>query len=379
MKFKRGMKSVNMKKLFRRNQIIVTTLAVMIAAAGYLNYTSKQELEAGNVISEAGMMDISDEDILMENQKVLDSQNNYEEILSLDQDLSDIEEAESLAEGGLETGEDIQQIAQAETLSDQAGMEAGAQEGISEDMSETQAGYENPGEAILTSGMSVADYIAGVQLSREQVRAKNKDTLLAIINNANIEESAKQQAIQDMIRLTDIAEKENAAETLLLAKGFSDPVVSISSDKVDVVVNASSITDAQRAGGNIVAELESRNTHKVYEKDKIGEVQIADEVVAIIAGLAATEVEGVDSMAGNITNELVGRLGMKNLSKGVKVDVTEEHVSVDLSLNIKYGYNIPTVSEKVQDKVKSAIENMTGLNVLDVNIKIASVNMEESR
>ncbi len=258
MKFKRGMKSVNMKsvggmksvnmkKLFRRNQIIVTTLAVMIAAAGYLNYTSKQELEAGNVISEAGMMDISDEDILMENQKVLDSQNNYEEILSLDQDLSDIEEAESLAEGGLETGEDIQQIAQAETLSDQAGMEAGAQEGISEDMSETQAGYENPGEAILTSGMSVADYIAGVQLSREQVRAKNKDTLLAIINNANIEESAKQQAIQDMIRLTDIAEKENAAETLLLAKGFSDPVVSISSDKVDVVVNASSITDAQRA------------------------------------------------------------------------------------------------------------------------------------
>ena len=258
MKFKRGMKSVNMKsvggmksvnmkKLFRRNQIIVTTLAVMIAAAGYLNYTSKQELEAGNVISEAGMMDISDEDILMENQKVLDSQNNYEEILSLDQDLSDIEEAESLAEGGLETGEDIQQIAQAETLSDQAGMEAGAQEGISEDMSETQAGYENPGEAILTSGMSVADYIAGVQLSREQVRAKNKDTLLAIINNANIEESAKQQAIKDMIRLTDIAEKENAAETLLLAKGFSDPVVSISSDKVDVVVNASSITDAQRA------------------------------------------------------------------------------------------------------------------------------------
>ena len=93
----------------------------------------------------------------------------------------------------------------------------------------------------------------------------------------------------------------------------------------------------------------------------MGEVRIADEVVAIIAGLAATEVDGVDSMAGNITNELVGKLGMKNLSKGVKVDVTEEHVSVDLSLNIKYGYNIPDVSERVQDRVKSAIENMTGL------------------
>lgn len=125
-----------------------------------------------------------------------------------------------------------------------------------------------------------------------------------------------------------------------------------------------------------MTETENRSTHKVYEKDKLGEVQIADEVVAIIAGLAATEVEGVDSMAGNITNELVGKLGMKNLSKGVKVDVTEDHVSVDLSLNLTYGYNIPDVSEAVQDRVKSAIENMTGLSVLDVNIKIASVNME---
>ena len=128
-----------------------------------------------------------------------------------------------------------------------------------------------------------------------------------------------------------------------------------------------------------MTEAENRSTHKVYEKEKIGEVQNADEVVAIIAGLAATEVEGVDSMAGNITNELVGKLGMRNLSKGVKVDVTEEHVSVDLSLNLKYGYNIPEVCEKVQERVKTAIENMTGLSVLDVNIKIAGVNMENAR
>ena len=126
-----------------------------------------------------------------------------------------------------------------------------------------------------------------------------------------------------------------------------------------------------------MAELEGRNTHKLYEKEMMGEVRIADEVVAIIAGLAATEVDDVDSMAGNITNELVGKLGMKNLSKGVKVEVTEEHVSVDLSLNIKYGYNIPDVSERVQDRVKSAIENMTGLTVLDVNIRIAGVNINE--
>ena len=128
-----------------------------------------------------------------------------------------------------------------------------------------------------------------------------------------------------------------------------------------------------------MAETENRSTHKVYEKDKLGEVQIADEVVAIIAGLAATEVDGVDSMAGNITNELVGKLGMKNLSKGVKVDVPEDHVSVDLSLNLTYGYNIPEVSEAVQDRVKSAIENMTGLSVLDINIKIAGVNMEAAQ
>ena len=124
---------------------------------------------------------------------------------------------------------------------------------------------------------------------------------------------------------------------------------------------------------------ESRSTHKLYEKDKIGEVQIADEVVAIIAGLAATEVEGVDSMAGNITNELVGKLGVKNLSKGVKVTILEGVVSVDLTLNIEFGKNILEVSKKVQDKVKSSIENMTGLEVADVNIRIAGVDMENEK
>ena len=122
---------------------------------------------------------------------------------------------------------------------------------------------------------------------------------------------------------------------------------------------------------------ENQNSYTIQSDEAIGQVQIADEVVAIIAGLAATEVEGVDSMAGNITNELVGKLGMKNLSKGVKVEVSEEHVSVDLSLNMKYGYSLPAVSEKVQERVRTAIETMTGLTVLEVNIKIAGVNMRE--
>lgn len=121
-----------------------------------------------------------------------------------------------------------------------------------------------------------------------------------------------------------------------------------------------------------------RNTYTIYDDNTVGTVQIADEVVAIIAGLAATEVDGVASMAGNITNELVGKLGMKNLSKGVKVEVIEGVVSVDLTLNIKYGYSIPKTSTKVQEKVKSAIENMTGLEVSDVNVSIADVDMNQT-
>lgn len=120
---------------------------------------------------------------------------------------------------------------------------------------------------------------------------------------------------------------------------------------------------------------DERNTYSIQSDASLGDVKIADEVVAIIAALAATEVEGVDSMAGNITNELISRLGMKNLSKGVKVDVLEGVVTVSLSLNLKYNYSIPEVTRKVQEKVKNAVENMTGLEVADVNIKVAGVEM----
>ena len=116
---------------------------------------------------------------------------------------------------------------------------------------------------------------------------------------------------------------------------------------------------------------DERNIYTIQDDSSMGEVKIADEVVAIIAALAATEVEGVASMAGNITNELISRLGMKNLSKGVKVDVLEGVVTVSLALNMKYNYSIMDVSAKVQEKVKSAVENMTGLEVADVNVKVA--------
>ena len=116
---------------------------------------------------------------------------------------------------------------------------------------------------------------------------------------------------------------------------------------------------------------------ELEENESIGEVKIADEVVAAIAAIAATEVAGVASVAGNMTNEMLGKLGMKNLNRGVKVSVEEGHVSVDLSLVMKYGYSIPQVSARVQDKVKETIDNMTGLSVLDVNIKIADVAVGE--
>lgn len=200
---KKNIKDVNMKKLFRRNQIIITTLAIMIAAAGYLNYAGEQELEVGadSYIFEPGLLEISDADILAENQVASDEVMNEIQLAEIDSWDEEVEDV----------------------------------------------GIESPGEAILTSGMTISEYIAGVQLNREQIRAKNKETLNEIINNTNISEAAKQDAIQNLIDLTVVAEKENAAETLLLAKGFADPVVSLTDGQVDVVINAVSLTDPQKA------------------------------------------------------------------------------------------------------------------------------------
>ena len=122
---------------------------------------------------------------------------------------------------------------------------------------------------------------------------------------------------------------------------------------------------------------EEKNGYTIQSDENLGEIKIADEVVAIIAGLAATEVDGVSSMTGNAKRELVSKLGMKSLSKGVKVDVLDGIVTVSLVLNFKYGYIFKDTTEKVQEKVKAAIENMTGLEVADVNIRVAGVDMPE--
>ncbi len=214
---------MKVKRIFRRNQIIITTLAIMIAAAGYLNYSGKEELSGA--VYEAGVMEISDEDILAENQAVG----------NLNPETESAEETDSVSAGSGEA-EEYKEIA---SLDQDPGEEAGSEQ--------ADSAIENPGEAVLTGGTSVTDYIANVQLSREQVRAKNKETLMEIINNENADTQAKETAVQDMIHMTAVAEKENAAETLLMAKGFSDPVVSITDGKVDVVINASSLTEPERA------------------------------------------------------------------------------------------------------------------------------------
>lgn len=116
----------------------------------------------------------------------------------------------------------------------------------------------------------------------------------------------------------------------------------------------------------------------ITKKKELGEVKIASDVVAAIAALAATEIDGVYSMAGNITNELIGKLGMKNLSKGVKILMEGGIVRVDMMVVVNYGYSIPEVSGQVQERVSQQIENMTGLSVSEVNVRIAGVKLEEN-
>ena len=202
-----------MKKIFRKNQIVITALAVMLAVAGYLNYAGKEDLTKTDAVAkEVENSGISEEDILAEN-GILSKVPEEGESVSMDIGSLDLDLTENV--GSSDT--------------------SGNGEAVT------------PGEAVLTNGQSVAEYIADVQLSREQVRAKNQATLLEIINNENIAEEQKQDAINRMVALTANAEKENAAETLLKAKGFVNPVVSVMDNQVEVVINASSLTDAERA------------------------------------------------------------------------------------------------------------------------------------
>ena len=125
--------------------------------------------------------------------------------------------------------------------------------------------------------------------------------------------------------------------------------------------------------------MEEKNTHVLQDNGSIGAVQIADDVVAMIAALAAREVDGVAALGSNSAGEIISMVGRRNLIKGVKAEILNKNVRVNLYVTVEYGYNIPVVSQQIQSKIKSAIENMTELQVTDVNIRIAGVNMAKTK
>lgn len=177
-----------MKRLFKKNQIIITTLAIMIAIAGYLNYSGKM----------FGDVDTKEANGNLANQELLD-----------------------ISDEGTETSGEI--ASQDHEIAD------GEVEGT-------------PGEAVLTNGV-----VAEAKVTREQVRAKNKETLQSIIDNEKISEEQKKEAIAQMVHVTELAEKEAAVETLLASKGFQDTVVSLTDDAADIVVGNTELTDANLA------------------------------------------------------------------------------------------------------------------------------------
>ncbi len=125
-------------------------------------------------------------------------------------------------------------------------------------------------------------------------------------------------------------------------------------------------------------ELEPAYGATLNPENVDGEVKIADDVIAAITGLAATEIDGVAYMSGNLTNEIIGKLGIKNLSKGVTITLNDNKVSAEISVVLRYGYSIPKTSRTIQEKVKSAIEGMTGLEVERVNVHIIGVDIDKA-
>ena len=209
-----------MKKRVHKNQIVITTLAVLIAVAGYVTYDKK-----GADIKDA-------ETVANMNQGAVSDQ----------------------ADKDYEPGEDLDITSSKEDLANAS----------TEDV-------ENPGETVLTSVTSGdSDYAAKVKLNREQVRSKNKETLQAIIDNDSLDESKKKDAVNEMITLTDIAEKESNAEMMLEAKGFTDVVVSMNDDGCDVVLNMGEATDAKRAQ---VEDIVKRKTGVSADKIVITPIQ----------------------------------------------------------------------------------------------------------
>lgn len=262
-----------MKKLWKRNQIMITALALMIAIAGYLNFmgkkvdeenlftTSAQFEEASGVTTEDGTDMAAVTDITDESLALLPEQENG----AIDESaaMTDIDSMDSEDEMVYSDYLDENQAENVSAAADDAALDETAMAGTDENAASGEVAQvtedytgETPGEAVFTSSQAISS-IAGANLMKEQTRAKNKEALLNIINAENLPESAKQDAVNSMIELTDITQKECAAEILLEAKGFADVVVSISGDVADVIVQADDLTEVQRAQ---IEDIVSRKT-----------------------------------------------------------------------------------------------------------------------
>ena len=218
-----------MKNMMKKNQIMITALAIMIAIAGYLNF-------AGSRISEEEIMETGADSAVTTKEDAPDTEDTQVASLFEISD-EDMEAAENYDIASLDS----------DVVSEEPDyLDETMQESMAENTGDELSDQSVPGEAVFTSSSSL-DSLSGAKLLKEQVRARNKETFLEIINNVNISDEQKQEAIDGMIAITDAAEKETAAEILLQAKGFDDAVVSIADGMVDVVINTSDLTEAQRA------------------------------------------------------------------------------------------------------------------------------------
>ncbi|MDE7048609.1 SpoIIIAH-like family protein [Parablautia intestinalis] len=225
-----------MKNMVKKNQIMITALAIMIAVAGYLNF-------AGSRITEEEIMTAGSDTVVAGEQVVTGTDEDVAALFEISDE--DIEQADTSEIQSLDSEVVISQDNYLDESMDEIMAENMSGE-VAQNIGSELSGDETPGEAVFTSASSL-DTLSGARLMKEQTRARNKETLLEIINNVNISEEQKQAAVDDMIAITDVAEKETAAEILLESKGFDDVVVSITDDTVDVVVNAQELTEAQRA------------------------------------------------------------------------------------------------------------------------------------
>ncbi len=217
-----------MKNIMKKNQMIITALAIMIAVAGYLNFTgTKFEKEDTAAVLEDA---VPIEEAVQETSAEVAAEDTMTE-----QDVfADISDEDIYLAEGLQS--DIESLDSEAEVADETGM-TGTENAVGEE----------PGEAVFTSSMTGAGIASNAKLLKEQTRAKNKETMLEVINSAAVTDVQKQEAINLMISMVDIAERETAAEVLLSAKGFSDVVVSITDGTADVLVNAYEVSDAERA------------------------------------------------------------------------------------------------------------------------------------